>query len=117
MVELRYYFFNMAQHAHLTILQTTYNIFMLCLIQQTMMSGLGHTSLSHAACITTAAATAPITPDVPLSPVPRYNIKFKENKIETIRGLYEHLWYWLAVRANVCYNSRDQISSNQGMKC
>ena len=39
-----------------------------------MMSGLGHTSLSHAACIATTAATAPITPDVPLSPVPRYNI-------------------------------------------
>lgn len=56
-----------------------------------MMSGLGHTSLSHAACIATAAATAPITPDVPLSPVPRYSIKFN--------------------------NSRDQISSNQGMKC
>lgn len=58
-----------------------------------MMSGLGHTSLSHAACIATAAATAPITPDVPLSPVPRYSIKFKENKIQTTRGLHDHLWY------------------------
>jgi len=64
------------------------------------MSGLGHTSLTHAACIATTAATAPITPDVPFSPVPRYNIFIlvtKEKKFQMTRGLYEHL----LVRANV----------------
>lgn len=62
-----------------------------------MMSGLGHTSVTHASCIATTAATAPVTPDVLLSPVPRYNILVTKEKKEfqTTRGLhvYEHLWY------------------------
>ena len=61
-----------------------------------MMSGLGHTSLTQAACIVTTAATAPVTPDVPISPVPRYNILVRKISFRQ-KGVYMSIYHtvWL----------------------